>query len=132
MAETPTPETALRPYMVSLAFLSGPLFINAIMAPSPESATAMFSVMIMREYAVPQPLTGCAATELTAEFLRTALRAAEGKLPPNGEAQVLSLVPSGGESGVFHGRSDLPPLDDIVHATAPTQDDPPPDPPPAA
>ena len=86
-------EMVFRPYMVSLSFLNGPLFVNALMAPSPEAATAMFSVIVMRQYEVPQELTGCAATELTVEFLRAALRAAEGKLPPGGEAQVLSLVP---------------------------------------
>jgi hypothetical protein len=118
MSDPQIPEMVLRPYMVSLAFLSGPLFINAIMAPSPESATAMFSVMIMREYAVPQPLTGCAATELTVEFLRAALRAAEGKLPPGGEAQVLSLV-----------VPQVPQMT-VDDPHAPPQDDP--EPPPAA
>jgi len=89
----PKPPT-LKPYIVVLSFgEGGPLYANALLAPNAESAMAMFSVMTMREFSPPQLLMGCMTVELQPDFLRAALRAVEGKLPPGGEAQVLSLVP---------------------------------------
>ena len=115
MADPTIPAMVLKPYVVTLSFADGgPLFLNAVLAPSAEAATALFAIMTMQQHNLQQPLMGCAAMELTPEFLQASLRAVEGKLPPNGEAQVLSLVPGG-----------LRPAEPDVQA-APSQDDPPP------
>ena len=95
----PKPPT-LKPYIVVLSFgEGGPLYANALLAPNAESAMAMFSVMTMREFSPPQLLVGCMTVELQPDFLRAALRAVEGKLPPGGEAQIVSLVPQAPPQG---------------------------------
>jgi hypothetical protein len=117
------PEMTLKPYMVTLSFAEGgPLFLNALLAPTPEAATAMLATIVMREHTVTQPLMGCMAMELTPEFLRAALRAVEGKLPPDGNAQVISLVPAVTQTILDDPHAPLP----EQQAYPGPQDDPPP------
>ena len=100
----------LKPYVVTLSFgQGGPLFVNALLAPTPEAATGMLAVIVMREHVPPQPLIGCMAMELTPDFLRLALRAVEGKLPPGGQAEVLSLVQPPAAPQVDQAPQDDPP-----------------------
>ena len=116
----------LRAYIVALTFGGGgPLFVNALVAPSPEAATALFSVTIMQEHAVQGPLAGVGAIELQPDFMRAALRSIEGKLPPDGNAQVLSLVPQVTQTIVDDPHAPAP--EDAREQVYPgPQDDPPP------
>lgn len=108
------PEIVLHPYAVALTFADGgPMFVSAVIAPTSEAASAIFTTLVMQANTIPQPLSGCAVTPLNPDFLRAALRAVEGKLPPDGEAQVLSLVPQAAA-----------PVEQITPETP--QDDPPP------
>ncbi len=89
----------LQAYMITLVFGEGPIFLNAIVAPSEIAAvagvTAMSMAQVLRETEVREgempPLpTGVACLPLTAEWMRSALRQLEtGKV----ESEVVKLVP---------------------------------------
>ncbi len=78
-------------YMVALAFDGGPLVSSAAIAGSPEAAAATLAVQVVQESRTMAPLTGVVVTRLTPEFLRTALRAAEGTLTVDG-SNIVSLA----------------------------------------
>jgi hypothetical protein len=79
----------LAAYAVTLVFGAGPIFVNTLVAHSPEEATARLLHQVMREKVPAEDLTGIAAMPLDAEWLRFALRSIEtGKA----EGQVLSIV----------------------------------------
>ena len=91
MPETPKP--TLNAYAVSINFAppQGMICVNGVVAPNPESAVAMVMHRIMSDLPVEAraELTGIAATVLTLEWLRFAVKAVEtGK----GDGTVLSLV----------------------------------------
>jgi len=87
-----TDAPAIKPYIVTLVFRDGPITTRTIFAQGPSEASAMVAIQIVREINPPEELAGLVVFELQADWLRTALRAAEGKLPASGEAHVLSLV----------------------------------------
>src|SRR5712691_7739933 len=83
----------IHPYIVTLVFRDGPITTRTIFAPGPSEARALVAIQIVREINPPEALAGLVVFELQADWLRAALRAAEGKMPASGEAQILSLVP---------------------------------------
>lgn len=83
-------EPKLKAFAVTLSFADGgPLIINTLIAPDAHSATAMTAIVAMRGRVIEQNLLGIAVVEMSAEWLRTALRAVEtGKTA----GDVVSLV----------------------------------------
>ncbi|MDE2104142.1 MAG: hypothetical protein KGL39_43295 [Patescibacteria group bacterium] len=89
---------SMTPYIVALTFADGRIAINAMIAENREAASALwvsaYHQMTQAEgKPLTAPLSGIAVMELPADFLRDALRAAEGKTPGKGAAEVVSLVP---------------------------------------
>src|SRR5260221_8123116 len=104
-------------YAVALVFgeRSGLLSCNTVLAPNPESAAALWMKETLRITPTDETLAAVQVTPVAPEFLRTALRAIKGRLPPGGEAQVLSLVPR--QAIVRDPETDpLAPPPDIGHA----------------
>ena len=93
MSDTPKP--ALTAYAVSICFTppQGMICVNGVVAPTPESAVAMVMHTVMRDLPkeVVTELNGIAATPLTLEWLRFAVKATE---TGRGDGAVLSLVPA--------------------------------------
>ena len=87
-------KSSLAVYAVAISFAeNGPLACNAIIAPSPETAAAIWAFQVAR---MPQvapdvgPIAGVQVTQLDNQFLERALRLCRGDAP----AQVLSIVPT--------------------------------------
>lgn len=87
----------MKPYIVSVLFGdSAPeqlMSVEAIIAPSREAAVALFVARVVRATNTDKDPCGVAVAELEAGFLEAALRAARGKMPESGTADVLALVP---------------------------------------
>ena len=84
MSDQPKPQA----FAVALVFGSGPIHLNAIVAPDAVAAGAIAGVNAGRQFPGSQ-LTGSAAIPLSAEWLRQALRMVEGGRPGG---EIVSLV----------------------------------------
>ena len=89
-----TDQPRLYPYIVAISFAEGgPLYINAILACNEALATAAVTAEFFQNAGTSKPLMGVSVAQLVPEFLRTALRACEGTLSPDGQ-NVVALVPA--------------------------------------
>lgn len=79
-------------WAVSLQFEGGPMIVNAVVAPSSEAAVAIVAVQAVQQLHIEQKLTDISFVPITTEWLEFAVKATKGQ-PPEGGAQVLSLVP---------------------------------------
>ena len=70
-------EQKLRAWIVSLVFEKGPVWVNALVSPYAEGAVGLFVHQVMRERPPAEPLIGVATLELTADWMRLALRQIE-------------------------------------------------------
>lgn len=109
----------MKPYLVAVSYAPpGPLFVNAIIAPSREAAVALVVDGFARAQPPQTPLAGIFVDELTVEFLRDALAAAEGRDPAQ-RGQVVSLVSDNLrpiETGTFGADMGLGLAGDIDHS----------------
>lgn len=88
----------LKSWIVSLSFSPAPIWMGCVVAAEKHDATAIAVYQCMRANpGLSADLTSQIAIELTPEFLRSALRVAEGGSPEG--AAVLSLVPNGADQG---------------------------------
>lgn len=71
-------EPKLQAFAVSVAFKDGPLVTHTLVGPSPEWAIGFVVTEAMRNLKPAQEFAGANAIPLPAEWLRMALRAAEG------------------------------------------------------
>ena len=105
----------LKAYIVVLSFEAPGPVVNVSTWTAPDAHTASALAMrqlMLGESATDANLVACVAPEMPAEMLRHYLRAAEGKLPDGGNAEVLHLVPPNGEeSDFFNGVRGGQPLD---------------------
>jgi hypothetical protein len=84
------PEIKLQPYMVALSFADGgPLFLNAVIADNPITATAMATADCMRHTDTDKPLMGAVCGQLMPGFIAMAQKVLRGDAPA---ASVVSLV----------------------------------------